>query len=494
MNDLILDMKNITKDFPGVRALDDVSINLKRSEVLGLLGENGAGKSTLIKILSGVVSLEKGEILLNGNPVIFSNPGESKAQGIRVIYQELSSFESLTVVENIFAGEQILKKSGFINWNQMVKDANQVLSNLDSNIDPLEIMENLSVAAKQIVEIAKAVHKKAKIIVMDEPTSALNDKDVQTLYSIIKQLKRDGISIIYISHRLEEIFAITDRVEVLRDGKNVGGGLINQIAREDILKMIVGKSFSELYPKRYVPKGDVILEVNNISYINKLNDISFKLRKGEIVAFFGLLGSGKQELLNVIFGDLKKSSGDIIVNGKNVDINHPSIAKKNNIGLVPIDRKDEGIALSLDVKSNIVISNIEKIGKGLRLSRAMRKKHALQWIDRLNIKTPNDSAIVNTLSGGNQQKIVLAKWLEKGANILLLVEPTRGIDIGSKAEIYSILEDLCEQGAGVLMVSSELPEVMAISDRIMVMKDGYIVNEFQTSETSPAELMQIVTA
>jgi len=493
-NDLILEMNSITKNFPGVRALDDVSINLKKGEVLGLLGENGAGKSTLIKVLSGAYQLELGEILIEGESVVFDSPGDSLVHGIRVIYQELSSFEPITVAENIFAGNVTVTRFGIVDWKQMIKESRRVLSYFESTIDPLEILENLSVAEKQIVEIAKAVHTKARIIVMDEPTSALNEKDVKNLYSIIRQLKNEGISVIYITHRLEEILEITDRTVVLRDGKKAGDVLTKETSKQDLVNMIVGKTFSELYPKKEIAKGEVIFEVKNLSYLDKLQDISFNLRRGEIVAFFGLLGSGIQLLFNVIFSDLRKSSGEIFIDGEKIELRHPAVAKKHNLGFVPMDRKEEGIALSMDVKTNIISANIENIGKGMRLNKRVEKEHASKWVDKLQIKTPSISSILNNLSGGNQQKVVVAKWLERESKILLMAEPTRGIDVGSKAEIYNIAEDFCAKGSGVLMVCSELPEIMAISDRVIVMKKGRIVGEFITEETSPSELMHLVTA
>ena len=492
--DLILEMNNITKNFSVVRALDDVSINLKKGEVLGLLGENGAGKSTLIKILSGAYTLEQGEIVVEGEKILFENPGDSLKHGIRVIYQELSSFDPITVAENIFAGEMIVNKFGLVDWKRMAGESKRVLSYFDSSIDPLVVIENLSVAEKQIVEIAKAVHTKAKIIVMDEPTSALNEKDVNTLFTIIKRLKNDGISVIYITHRLEEIMSITDRTVVLRDGKKVGDVLTDETSKQDLVNMIVGKDFSELYPKKDIAKGNIIFEVKNLSYLDKLHDISFSLRAGEIVAFFGLLGSGIHLLFNVIFGDLKKTTGEILIDGRITKITHPSAAKKNNLGFVPIDRKEEGVALSMDVKTNIMAANIENIGKGMRIDKRMETKRSEEWVEKLSIKTPSVDSVLNNLSGGNQQKVVVAKWLERESRILLMAEPTRGIDVGSKAEIYKIAEEFCQKGSGVLIVSSELPEIMAISDRILVMKDGMIVGEYRTEDTNPSELMHIVTS
>ena len=493
-NDLILEMKNIIKNFPGVRALDDVTIDLKKGEILGLLGENGAGKSTLIKILAGVYSLEMGEIIVEGKSISFANPKESLGHGIRVIYQELSSFDPITVVENIFAGEVVLKRFGIVDWGRMVKEAKRILSEFGSDMNPLEIMENLTVAEKQIVEIAKAVHTKAKIVVMDEPTSALNEKDVQTLYSIMRKLKKEGVSIIYITHRLEEIMAVTDRAVVLRDGKKVGDALIRDTSKQELVNMIVGKSFSELYPKQDITKGDVLLEVKNLSYLNKIQDISFNLKKGEIVAFFGLVGSGTQLLFKVLFGEVKKTAGEIFIEGKKVEIKNPVVAKKNRMGFVPIDRKEEGIALSMDVKTNVVTANIDAIGRGMRFNKKIEKARTNNWVEKLSIKTPSIDSIISNLSGGNQQKVVVAKWLECDSKILLMAEPTRGIDVGSKAEIYEIAEGLCKNGAGVVIVSSELPEIMAISDRVIVMKRGRIAREYNTKETTQEELMHMVSS
>ena len=493
-NEIVLEMSHISKNFPGVLALDDVSISLHKGEILGLLGENGAGKSTLIKILSGAYSLEKGKIIIDGIEHKFSGPHESLSAGIRVIYQELTSFEPLTVLENIFAGEVVTNKAGFVSWRKMAAEAKKMLANLGSDINPFTLMENLNVAGKQIVEIAKAIHGNVKILVMDEPTSALDEKDVNILYSVIRKLRDQGVAIIYISHRMEEIFQITDRVIVLRDGKKVGDSKTSDTNKSDLVNLIVGRELSEQYPKRDIKKGKVIFEVKNLSYLNKVKNVSLSLCEGEIVAFFGLLGAGTYQLFSVLFGDKKATSGEIYVEGKKLKISSPNIAKKNGLGYIPIDRKEEGIAIVMDIKQNITSSNIEQIGNGFILNRKIEKEHAYKWFNVLNIKAPSIDTMASSLSGGNQQKVVVAKWLEKNSKILLMNEPTRGIDVGSKAEIYLIAEDLCEKGVGVLMVSSELPEIMAISDRVIVMRDGGIVGEFVTKETSQEELMHIASA
>jgi ribose transport system ATP-binding protein len=490
----ILEMRNITKNFPGVKALDNVSVAFKRGKIAGLLGENGAGKSTLIKILSGDYLLEEGEILIEGQKVTFNSPAESIAAGVRVIYQEINTFDSLTVVENIFAGEVIKNRFGIVKWNLMVKEAKKVLGDLGSDLNPMELMENLSVAEKQLVEISKAIRKKAKILVMDEPTSALPEKDVENLYKVMRKLKSDGVLIIYITHRMEEIFEITDTVTVLRDSKKIGDVVTSETDKKTLINMIVGRDLSEQYPKKDISKGPVIFEVKNLSYMDKIKDISFSIKEGEIVAFFGLLGAGTHSLFSVLFGDKKKSLGSISIDGKKITINHPYMAKNNKIGYIPFDRKEEGVALSLSVMQNISSAKVEDLGHGFILNKAVEKNDAFAWFKKVNIKAPGIDTLTSSLSGGNQQKVVVAKWLARNSRIFLMNEPTRGIDIGSKAEIYEIAENLCQQGAAVLLVSSELPEILAISDRVIVMRNGRIVSEFITKKTSQEELMHAASA
>ncbi|RPJ73797.1 MAG: sugar ABC transporter ATP-binding protein [Alphaproteobacteria bacterium] len=376
----------------------------------------------------------------------------------------------------------------------MVNEAKSIITNLGSDINPNEYMENLSVGGKQIIEIAKAIRKKAKILVMDEPTSALSEKDVNVLYGIVRKLKAEGVSIIYITHRIEEIFALTDRVVVLRDSKKVGEVLTKETTRSELINMIVGRKLSEQYVKKDISKGDVVLEVKNLNYLDKIKDVSFNIHTGEIVAFFGLLGSGTHTLFSVLFGDKSKTSGEIFVEGKKVEIKHPFIAKLNKIGYVPYDRKEEGVALPLNIKQNITSTNLENIGKGFMLDKNIENEHARNWFDKLNIKAPSLETSTKSLSGGNQQKVVVSKWLERNSKIFLMSEPTRGIDIGSKAEIYDIAEELCSKGAAVLIVSGELPEILSISDRVIVMKDGKISGEFTTKNSSQEELMHCATA
>jgi ribose transport system ATP-binding protein len=488
-NNVILQMKNIRKTFPGVVALKDVTIDLKKGEVLGILGENGAGKSTLIKILAGNYIKDSGTIIIDSNETEFKNPGEAMESGIRVIYQELNTLENLSVAENIFLGEQEIKTPfNIIDWKKMVKESRKILKQLNVDINPNTIMEDLSVSEKQVVEIAKAISKKAKILVMDEPTAALSEEDKESLFEIIKTLKKAGVSIIYISHRLKEIFEITDRVTVLRDGKKIGTVSTSETNSNQLVTMMVGRDIQEMYPKREVPIGEVIMSAENL-VAEGIEDVSFELRKGEILGIFGLLGSGKASLAKSLFGANPIKSGKIYVNGKEIIIKKPWQARDNKIGLVPVDRKLDGLALMLGVRENITLANIQELGEGFLIKKAVEREKAQRWIDNLDISTPSMNQEVNSLSGGNQQKVVLARWLESGSNIIILNEPTRGIDVGTKVEIYKLMQDLCEQGAGIIMISSELPEILSIADRILVISKGRITGEFKRGKANEEKLM-----
>ncbi len=483
-------MEKINKTFPGVVALDDVSIDLRKGEVLGILGENGAGKSTLIKILAGTYQKNSGKIEIDGKVVEFKNPAEAMSEGIRVIYQELNTLENLTVAENIFLGEQELKKSfPIINWRKMIKESRRILGQLKMDINPNTVMEDLAVSEKQVVEIAKAISKRAKILVMDEPTAALSEEDKDSLFEIIKTLKDSGVSIIYISHRLKEMFEITDRITVLRDGRKIDTVETKKSNDNQLVTMMVGRDISEMYPKRKVPIGEVLMKVKNLK-AEGIKDVSFELRRGEILGIFGLLGSGKTHLVKALFGANPITGGEVYLNDEKVSIKKPWQARDNSIGLVPVDRKMEGLALMLGVKENITLANIKDLGKGFLIKKSLEAEKAKKWISSLGISTPSINQEVNSLSGGNQQKVVLARWLETGSKVIILNEPTRGIDVGSKVEIYKLMQDLCEKGAAVIMISSELPEILSISDRILVISAGRINCEFGTDEATEEKLMQ----
>lgn len=489
-NDLVLRMENITKTFPGVRALDDVSIDLRRGEVLGILGENGAGKSTLIKILAGNYIKDSGDIYIEGNKIEIRSPGEAMNAGIRVIYQELNTIDNLTVTENIFVGEQIVKGPlRIIDWKTMVKKAKELLDTLNVKLDPNAVIGDLSVSEKQIVEIAKAISREAKILVMDEPTAALSEDEINSLFKIIKTLKERDVSIIYISHRLKEIFEIADRVTVLRDGKKVGTEYIKETDDNRLVTMMVGRDIKDMYPKKEVPIGETVMEVKNL-VAEGINDVSFKLRKGEILGIFGLLGSGRTSLVKTLFGANKIRGGQIIINGKKATIKSPSHARDEKVGLVPLDRKAEGLALIMGVKENITLANIGDLGNSFLINRSKERDKAKKWVDEVGIRTPTVDQEVNSLSGGNQQKVVVAKWLESGSQIIILNEPTRGIDVGAKIEIYKLMEELCEKGSSIIMISSELPEIMSIADRIITMNQGRFTGEYKRKEATEEGLLQ----
>ena len=488
-NGIVLRMEHITKTFPGVVALDDVSIDLNKGEVLGILGENGAGKSTLIKILAGNYIKDSGDIYVDGQKFEIKGPAEAVASGIRVIYQELNTLNNLTVTENIFIGEQIIKGPfRIVDWKAMTRKANELLDTLNVKLDPNTIIGDLTVSEKQIVEIAKAISKEAKILVMDEPTAALSEEETQSLFKIIKTLKSKGVSIIYISHRLKEIFEIADRVTVLRDGKKVGVLSTRNTNENELVTLMVGRDIKDMYPKRAVPIGEKIMEVKNL-ISDGFNNVSFNLRKSEILGIFGLLGSGRTSLVKALFGANKIKGGEIFIYGKKVNIKSPNVARGERIGLVPLDRKVEGLALLMSVKENITLANIEDLGKNFLIMKSLEREKVIKWINEIGIKTPTIDQEVNSLSGGNQQKVVLAKWLESGSQIIILNEPTRGIDVGAKIEIYNLMQDLCERGASIIMISSELPEILSIADRIIVMSKGRFTAEYSREEASEEQLL-----
>ena len=489
----ILEMRQISKQFPGVQALSDVSFDLDEGEVHGLLGENGAGKSTLIKILAGDYSKDAGEIYVGGRKVSFEAPVDSRNAGIRTIYQELNTLDTLTVAENIFVGALPKKKLGTVDWKTLNENARLVLARMNVEINPRRIVGDLTVHEKQIIEIAKAIYKEAKILVMDEPTASLGEKDSESLFNIIRSLKTQGVGIIYISHRLNEIFQITDRVTVLRDGAKIETVVTNDTSRDALITMMVGRELKEMYPKRAVPIGDVLMEVQNFHIKGILEKISFTIRSGEIVGLFGLLGAGRQNLVRALYGIDSFDGGTVRVDGKPVFVNTPARALKSRLGYMPIDRKLEGLALKLPVASNITMANIDNIGQGMFIDRKLEDERARKWVKDVNIKTPSLRMEVNALSGGNQQKIVLAKLLETGSRIFIMNEPTRGIDVGSKVDIYQMMENLYEAGAGVLMISSELPEIMSMSDRIIVISNGRMTGEFTRAEVTQEKLLHMAS-
>lgn len=473
MNDNILSMKGITKTFGGnVTALDHVDFDVRRGEVHALLGENGAGKSTLMKILNGVYTQDEGTVEIDGKKVVFRNTREAANGGVGIVFQELNLVPTLTAVENAFLGRLKTNKLGQVQWKELKKTFMDFMKSIEFDINPDVMVSELSIAEKQMVEIAKALLLESKILVMDEPTATLTTEEIRKLFDIINSLKEKGVTIVYISHRLEEIFEICDRVTVLRDGQYICTMDVKDVTKPVLIEKMVGRSMEVEFPPRDFCAGETVLEVKDLFTRNFLQDITFDLRKGEILGIAGLVGSGRTEIARAIFGADKIEKGTFMLNGKKVRIASTMEAKKQSIGLVPEDRKDEGLSTDFSVARNITITNLKKVSKGLFLNRKKELEESRRLSEELTVKTPSVNQLVGNLSGGNQQKVVLAKWLFNDADILILDEPTRGIDVGAKYEIYVLMNELIKQGKSIIMISSELPEIFALSDRILVMYEG----------------------
>ncbi|MFD3158318.1 sugar ABC transporter ATP-binding protein [Haloimpatiens sp. FM7330] len=489
----MLNMKGISKSFPGVKALEDVNLTAYGGEVMALMGENGAGKSTLMKILSGVYKKDEGDIFVEGKEVEIKSIKEAEKLGITIIHQELSVIPSLTVAENIFLGnEKFDKFTRKINKKLLIERSKMFLEQIGCNIDPNTLVRDINVGEMQMIEIAKSLTKNSRIIIMDEPTTALTDVETKKLFKVIDNLKKKGLAIIYISHRMEEIFEICDRVTVLRDGKYVGEEIVKEIDNDKLIAMMVGRTIEDQFPYREEKKGDVILKVDNLSYENKVKNATFEVRAGEILGVAGLMGSGRTELAKTIFGGYRHNSGEIYVEGKNVHIKCPKDAINNGICYLSEDRKKEGLVLSMSVAKNITLSNLEKYETKIKsLNKAQESKDVEEYIKKLKVKTPNKEQLIKNLSGGNQQKVILAKWLLLAPKVLIIDEPTRGIDVGAKKEIYELLNQLKSMGKAIIMISSDLPEVLGISDRIMVMSEGKISGELSRDKATQEEIMKL---
>ncbi len=502
--EIILETRNITKDFPGVRALENVTFQLRKGEVLGLVGENGAGKSTLMKIFSGAYPAHtyEGEIFVEGKRRDFLGPKDSQKAGIAIIYQELNLIPELTVAENIFlAREPSVGKTGIIDRKKLFKQTKDLLDLLNIPISSHEQIKNLSIGKQQMAEIAKALSYQAKILILDEPTSALTEQEVESLFKMINSLRALGVSMIYISHKLDEIFKITDRVTVLRDGKTIAGKPTPELSRQELVSLMVGRNIGDMYPKQPGKISDVVLEVKDLFVDHPfligekvVREVSFKVRKGEVLGISGLMGSGRSELVTSIFGAFPADcSGEIYIEGKRVEINSPYEAIKYGLGLVTEDRKLFGLALGMQVGENITLSCLEKLSWYQIIERRRENELVSRYVDTLRIKTHSPETIVSTLSGGNQQKVVIAKWLATDPKVLLLDEPTRGVDVAAKVEIYQLMNKLAGEGIGIVMVSSDLPEVVSMSDRILVMHEGRMVKELQKNEATQENVMFYAT-
>ncbi|KQX48378.1 sugar ABC transporter ATP-binding protein [Paenibacillus sp. Root444D2] len=494
MTSKLLEMKGISKSFPGVKVLEQVDFTLHRGEVHALMGENGAGKSTLMKILGGIYTKDSGSITVNGNVYDIASPSMAQNLGIVIIHQELNMVPHLTVMENIFLGREFTYgKSKLINWRRMRQESHRYLSQLGLNIDPGTLVNELSVGQQQMVEIAKALSMKAEILVLDEPTAALTDREIEALFLVIASLKEKGVGMIYISHRMEEIFRICDQVTVMRDGHYIGTEYIANTTMDHLVKMMVGREIKDRFPKVKVTLGEEKLTVNGLTQKGKLHDISLTVRAGEIVGIAGLMGAGRTELAKALFGVTPIDRGTISINGKPVSIHKPIDAIHAGIGLITEDRKDEGLLLPLSVNDNLALPNLKILSSFGFMNRSKERELSDSMIKKLLIKTPNSEQKVGSLSGGNQQKVVIGKWLATNPQVLILDEPTRGVDIGAKKEIYDLMNELVSQGVAILMISSELPEVLGMSDRILVMHEGKISGEFTQEDASQEKIMLSAT-
>ena len=493
MEHVLLSMQHISKSYPGVQALDDVSLRLDRGQILALAGENGAGKSTLMKILSGSVTPSGGTILLDGEEVSFSNPRQALDAGISIMYQELNYLNDLSIAENIFVGR--LPQNGLLNkidYSRLHKDCSALLERVGLHHDPFTRVRELSVAEKQLVEIAKAISRNIRILIMDEPTSALNEEETKNLFRIIRELAAQKIAIIYISHRMEEIFEISDRVMVMRDGKYVDDLPTAQTTREELIRLMVGRDIGAMFPARNVAIGEPLMKVEHLC-VKKIQDVSFCLREGEVLGIFGLMGAGRTELVESIFGVHKITGGSIEIKGKPVAIHSPEEAIRAGIAYVPSERKQDGLILSHSVKNNMTLANLRKYNRGYAIDSAAETAAARGWVDTLDIKTPGLGAAVDTLSGGNQQKVVISKWILRDCDVLIFDEPTRGIDVGAKSEIYKLMTQLAEEGKSIIMISSDMPELLRLSDRVIVMCEGHVTGELDISEATQETIMTYAT-
>jgi ribose transport system ATP-binding protein len=490
----LLRMRGISKAFPGVQALDDVSLEVDAGEVVALVGENGAGKSTLIKILSGCYRADAGEIHLDGRRLDRYSPQQAQAMGISVIYQEFNLALPLSVAENVFVGRQPRSRLGTIALGAMQAATQAVLNDLGLALDARRLVETLSVAEQQMVEIAKAISFRAKVIVMDEPTAALTEHETAVLFALVRRLKAQGVAVIYISHRMEEIFEVADRVVVLRDGRNAGGMTVAEAAVERIVRLMVGRELREMFHKTPVDLGDPVLEVTGLSRAaSRVRHVSLSVRAGEIVSLAGLVGAGRTEIARAIFGVDRPDAGRIRAAGRDVTPGSPRDAIRAGMGLVTEDRKQQGLFLIMAVRENVTSAGLGALSRWDFIRFEAERRIVGTLVDRLRIRTPSLEQEVRYLSGGNQQKVVLARWLSLRPRVLILDEPTRGIDVGAKAEIYTLMGELARQGVGILMISSELPEVLGMSDRILVVREGTVAGELSRGEATQESVIHLAT-
>lgn len=490
----VLEMRAMVKTYPGVRALDGVDFQVMPGEVHALVGENGAGKSTLMKILAGADSRDSGQVTVNGADVHIDTPQEAMELGISIIYQEFNLVPYMNAAENIFLGREPTRAiPGVIDFGRMYADAQRIVDELGVPLDVRAPTNTLSVAQQQMVEIAKATSRNSRIIAMDEPSATLTEHELENLFALIRKLKADGVSIIYISHRLDEVFEIADRVTVLRDGRLVGTKPVSETNRDEIIRMMVGRELRESIPKVASPPGEVALSVRSLARAGVLNNISFEVRRGEVLGIAGLVGAGRTEVARAVFGADPIDSGEIWLDGRRVEVRSPRDAIRLGIGLVTEDRKALGLVLGMAVRENVSLANLGALSRLGFVLRRKEREAANRFVEDLMIKTPSVEQAVQNLSGGNQQKVVLAKWLFTQSRVLIFDEPTRGIDVGAKTEIYQLINNLAASGVAIIMISSELPEVLGMSDRILVMHEGSIVGELSRDEATQERIMHLAT-
>ncbi|HMD89825.1 MAG TPA: sugar ABC transporter ATP-binding protein [Anaerolineaceae bacterium] len=493
MSEANLRMINISKSFSGVHALRGVQLELCAGEVHALLGENGAGKSTLVKVITGVHQPDTGELYLNGQLLHLSDPRHATAVGISAIYQELSIFPDLDIAENIFVGRRPMTRAGFVDWRSMYRESEKLLDSLGVNMDLKRKARYLSIAQQQMIEVARALSLHARILIMDEPTSALTLNEVADLFQIVRRLRADGTAVLFISHRLEELFEIADRVTVLRDGAYVDTRSMAGVTQEELIRMMVGRTVTELFPKKEVEIGDVVLRVQNLSKKGTFQNVSFELHKGEILGMAGLVGAGRTEVSQAIFGVEPADEGTVEIEGQPLRITSPRQAMEMGIAYVPEDRQHHGLVAPMDITDNVTLPRLSSFSKRGWLNKKEAQQAAFDAANQMEVKATNVWQKVRELSGGNQQKIVLAKWLSLNPRILILDEPTRGIDIGTKAAVHKLMTNLASQGIAILMISSELPEVLGMSDRILVMHEGRVTGLFNRSEATQENIMMAAT-
>ncbi|WP_270166827.1 sugar ABC transporter ATP-binding protein [Paenibacillus sp. SYP-B4298] len=492
--DYIVEMSGIHKSFSSVQVLKDAAFSLKPGEIHALMGENGAGKSTLMKILTGVYKADAGTVKVKGREVAFANPTEAEQSGVAIIHQELNIIPKLTVAENMFLGRQLsYGRTGILRDKEMKRRTKEYLQRLHVDLDPDAPADTLSIGQQQMVEIAKALSKQAEVLIMDEPTAALTDREIEALFGIMDKLRSEGVGIVYISHRMEEIFRMCDRISVLRDGSFLGTEQIADTNVDRIVRLMVGREIGDRYPERSTSIGGERLRVEGLGDGRKLKDVSFSVRAGEIVGIAGLMGAGRTEMMRLLFGADRKKSGRVIIDGQEARISDPASAIQAGIVLVTEDRKHQGLILDMSVRENLAITNYEQIARSGVLSSVKENELADQMIKRFNIRTRDAEQIVKSLSGGNQQKIAIGKWLGKLPKVLIMDEPTRGVDVGAKKEIYSMMNELSEQGVAIIMVSSDLPEVLGVSDRVLVVHEGRISAELGKEQMTQETIMHAAT-